>query len=209
MPVTQAEATIRRADLRITRVVNRFDDDHPRDAVIQQEPRPGAQVKPGRTIYLTINSGRIPRITIPNFKELSLRQAKAKIAAMGLQLGSTITDTLPSPFANTVTRQKPAAGDSALPNSNITLWISRGLSSEISTVPSLTGASLEDAEAMLHERKLRMVILSPPNPSDEFDIVLDQVPAEGARVKAGTEIRVFAQVTEAYETVGDSLGTGN
>ena len=209
MQIGEAESNLDRQDLRYNRVVKRFDEEYPRDAVISQDPAPGDRVKPGRTVYLTVNSGRIPRIKVPTFTELSLRQARARIAAIGLNLGSTIEDTMPSPFENTVTRQKPEAGDSVLPNSAITLWISKGLSSEIMVVPNLDQANLGDAEAMLNEKRLRMVILSPPNPSDQFDIVLDQVPAPGSRVKAGTEVRVFAQLSETYlNAAQDSTGGG-
>ena len=210
MQISEAESNLERQDLRFNRVVKRFDEDFPRDAVIAQDPAPGDRVKPGRTVYLTVNSGRIPRVKVPKFTELSLRQARARIAAIGLNLGSTIEDTMPSPFENTVTKQKPEAGDSVLPNSSITLWISKGLSSEIMVVPNLEQANLGDAEAMLNQKRLRMVILSPPNPSDLFDVVLDQVPAPGSRVKAGTEVRVFAQLSETYlNAAQDSTGSEN
>jgi len=203
MQISEAESSLDRQDLRFKRVVKRFDEEFARNAVIAQDPAPGDRVKPGRTIYLTVNSGRIPRVRVPKFTELSLRQARARIAAIGLNLGTTIEDTLPSPFENTVTRQKPEAGDSVLPNAAITLWISKGLSSEIMVVPDLSNANLGDAESLLNGKRLRMVILSPPNPSNEFDVVLDQVPAPGSRVKAGTEVRVCHPIARLLPRLWD------
>ena len=73
----------------------------PRGAVVCQLPRAGSKVKPGRKIAVTINSkvkpgrkialtinSQVPKkVTMPNLIHVSLRQAKAELAAKGLVLG--------------------------------------------------------------------------------------------------------------------------
>lgn len=59
----------------------------PRGAVVSQLPRAGSKVKPGRKIALTINSQVPKKVTMPNLIHVSLRQAKAELAAKGLVLG--------------------------------------------------------------------------------------------------------------------------
>lgn len=59
--------------------------------VIEQKPKPGAYVKDGRKIYLTLNSGKIPMRTIPDVADnSSLRAAESKLRAAGFKLGRTV-----------------------------------------------------------------------------------------------------------------------
>lgn len=61
----------------------------PPDCVLEQSPAPGEKVKSGHVIYVTINSAHSPVITIPDvIDNSSLREAMAKLSAMGFKLGS-------------------------------------------------------------------------------------------------------------------------
>ena len=60
----------------------------PEDCVLQQIPEAGAKVKAGRVVYLTVNSSNTPRLTIPDIIDnCSLREAMARLTAMGFKLG--------------------------------------------------------------------------------------------------------------------------
>ena len=60
----------------------------PPDCILEQTPGPGEQVKSGHVIYVTINSDHTPTITIPDvIDNSSLREAMAKLTAMGFKLG--------------------------------------------------------------------------------------------------------------------------
>ena len=61
-----------------------------RGAIYRQNPEPGATVKSGRRIVLTINSVLPRKITMPDLVGLSMRQAKAEILSRGLVLGRYI-----------------------------------------------------------------------------------------------------------------------
>ncbi len=62
----------------------------PPDCVLEQSPEPGRKVKPGRTIYVVINSANSPMLTIPDIIDnCSYREARAKLTAMGFKLGPT------------------------------------------------------------------------------------------------------------------------
>ena len=59
----------------------------PSGIVLDQTPAGGMRVKEGRTIYLTINTDKVPTIKIPDLIDnSSLRQATAKLTAMGFKL---------------------------------------------------------------------------------------------------------------------------
>lgn len=61
----------------------------PPDVILEQTPVFGETVKSGHVIYVTINSDHSPRITIPDvIDNSSLREAMAKLTAMGFKLGS-------------------------------------------------------------------------------------------------------------------------
>ena len=60
----------------------------PPDCILEQSPGPGETVKSGHIIYVTINSDHTPTITIPDvIDNSSLREAMAKLTAMGFKLG--------------------------------------------------------------------------------------------------------------------------
>lgn len=61
----------------------------PADCILEQSPVYGEKVKAGHIIYVTINSDHSPRITIPDvIDNSSLREAMAKLTAMGFKLGA-------------------------------------------------------------------------------------------------------------------------
>lgn len=61
----------------------------PPDVILEQTPVFGEVVKSGHVIYVTINSDHSPRITIPDvIDNSSLREAMAKLTAMGFKLGT-------------------------------------------------------------------------------------------------------------------------
>lgn len=60
----------------------------PADCILEQSPGAGEKVKAGHVIYVTINSTSSPKVTIPDIIDnSSLREAMAKLTAMGFKLG--------------------------------------------------------------------------------------------------------------------------
>jgi beta-lactam-binding protein with PASTA domain len=58
--------------------------------VIEQKPKPGAYVKDGRKIYLTLNSGKEPMRAVPDVADnSSLRAAESRLEAAGFKLAKT------------------------------------------------------------------------------------------------------------------------
>jgi beta-lactam-binding protein with PASTA domain len=59
----------------------------PADCILAQMPGHGQQVKEGHTIYVTVNSPSSPTFAIPDIVDnSSLREAEAKLTAMGFRL---------------------------------------------------------------------------------------------------------------------------
>lgn len=59
----------------------------PPDAILEQQIRPGTEVKTGRVIYVTVNSANSPTITMPDLADnCSLHEARARLTAIGFRL---------------------------------------------------------------------------------------------------------------------------
>lgn len=69
----------------------KYDKEMVEGGVIEQKPRPGAYVKDGRKVYLTLNSGKIPMRAVPDVADnSSLRAAESRLNAAGFKLGRTV-----------------------------------------------------------------------------------------------------------------------
>lgn len=53
-------------------------------AVVDQNPKVGTHVKPGRTIYLTINAFAPKMVSIPSLNDISARQARSILEGLGI-----------------------------------------------------------------------------------------------------------------------------
>jgi eukaryotic-like serine/threonine-protein kinase len=192
MPLPEAERILTQRDLRVLRDVQRFNPNLPRDVVIDQNPRPNALVKPGRPIYVTVNSGSVPMVTIPPLEGMSLREAMNRLQALGLRIDDARPDSIPSPYQNTVTRQVPAPGDSLPQGAGVMLWYSTGYGQSYVNIPDVTGVPAAEAEEILLEHRLRSLLVGAGDVSDASSaIVARQSRQPGTRVREGFEIRLY------------------
>ena len=60
----------------------------PADCILEQSPQPGDRVKSGHVIYVIVNSGNTPTITMPDIIDnSSMREAMAKLRAGPIHCG--------------------------------------------------------------------------------------------------------------------------
>jgi beta-lactam-binding protein with PASTA domain len=189
MPYETAAVLLRDAGFSVERETQRFNATAQRDAVVDQTPRAGASVKPGRRVYVTVNSGQVRRVSVPSVVGLSLRDAKSAIIRSGLRVEEEKPDPVPSPYTNAVTRQEPAASDSLTEGSGVVLWYGTGLGDQFVSVPSVTGISVRDAQERLLDANLRSVVVG--EQTNGTASVVRQSLAPGSRVREGFEVRLF------------------
>lgn len=194
LPYEQAAEILRQHDLRVEQETQRFDPEAPRDVVVDQSPGAETLVKPGRRIYLTVNTGETPTVTVPRLEGFSAREATNQLRAVGLRLGEVRADSIPHPYQNTVTRQSPAAGSTVQEGHQVTIWVSTGPGDEWVSVPDVTGMTVADARALLLEEfKVRARVLGAPEDAEPQEVEQMQVTRQsntGARVRQGYEIRL-------------------
>ena len=87
LPLEEAGKELSKKNLELEVVDSNYVKGMSAGAVLEQKPIAGAKVKIGRTIYLTINTGEIPKVAIPDIIDnSSYRQAEARLRAMGFKL---------------------------------------------------------------------------------------------------------------------------
>ena len=115
------------------------------DRVIQQEPAPGAVVRPGRTIRVVVSLGGEP-ITVPEVISHPARQAEAEIRRAGLTPGieSRIHDAeVPD---GQVIAQSPPAGTTSVAGERVHRLVSDGPRLPRWVMPDLSGRPLRDVQ---------------------------------------------------------------
>lgn len=188
LPFEQARGMLEDRDLQPERRDQPFNPSLPRDAVVDQNPPPNASVKPGRRIYLYVNSGARRIVTVPDVRNETQMNAEATLASVGLTSVEVRQDEHPSPNKGTVTRQSPEPGQNIGAESRITLWTSPGLGSETVIVPDVRGLAPVDARRTLKEAELWV----DPTRSVGGTITRQEPNAE-TEVRAGTEVRIYSE----------------
>ncbi|WP_160716439.1 PASTA domain-containing protein [Chitinophaga solisilvae] len=188
-------------------------DSIPPLSVWVQTPDKGAQVKVGRTIYLTVNKVVAPMVKMPDLEGLTFRSAEMMLRSMRLNVGDTIYR--PDFAANTILQQllngkriKP--GTPVPEGSNITLIISSGTGSIENPVPNFIGLTFAEAREMLSAANLSAgTIIIDPGVSDTANAyIVKQVPArmndigEFNMVRAGESVDLWLS---ASKPVKDSV----
>ncbi|MGD0711814.1 MAG: PASTA domain-containing protein [Bacteroidales bacterium] len=127
--------------------------------VIGQDPYPNSKVKSGRRIYVTVIAKLPEHTTMPDLKDLSLRQSMAVLETYGLKVGKL--KYIPDIAKNAVLKQyykgNPIESGTTLEKGSvIDLALGRGEKSERTTIPFLLGMSRNDAIKMINEYSLNI-----------------------------------------------------
>jgi eukaryotic-like serine/threonine-protein kinase len=191
LPFEQATTIIEGRGLRAERRDQPYNPSIQRGAVVDQNPAPNAAVKPGRRVYLYVNSGPQQMVTVPDVLTLSQNLAKSQLAELGLNDVEVRQDSVRSPYDNTVTRQRPEPGEVVATRAKVTLWVSPGLGNETVRVPDVRGLAPVDARRELVTDGLWV------DPTRSIGgTVTRQEPAPGEEVRQGTEVRIYSEPLE-------------
>jgi beta-lactam-binding protein with PASTA domain len=162
-----------------------FNPAFPRDVVLDQNPSANASVKPGRRVYLYVNSGTERTVSMPELRTLTEGVARAELSDLGLTDIEVRTDESPSPFAGTVTRQAPDAGESIRTSESVTLWLSPGPGDALVTVPDVRGMSYDAAAEAIVGAGLWV------DPTRSVSgTITRQEPSAGGDARIGSEVRL-------------------
>lgn len=190
-------------------------DSIPPLAVYAQTPDKGAQVKVGRTIYLTVNKTVAPMVKMPDLEGLTFRSAEMMLKSLRLNVGDTIYK--PDFATNTVLQQllggkKIKPGTLVAEGSNITLILSSGTGSVENPVPNFVGLTYAEAREMLSASNLNPgTVIIDPNVTDTANAyIIKQVPARKNEIGDFNMVRAGESVDfwlSATKPVTDSTAT--
>lgn len=156
------------------------------DAVVDQSPAAGVQVKPGRRVYYYVNARPRELVTMPDVVGKAQGQAIPDIEEAGLVGGEIRFDTLRTPYENTVTRQLPAAGRPVPRGTRVSLWLSPGPDRARQVrVPNIVGLTVAEAQD-----RLQTAGLWADTSRVQGSRVTGQDPAQGARLNAGQAVQL-------------------
>ncbi len=109
----------------------------PADYVLEQTPESGEKVKPGHVVSIIVNASRTPTITLPDIiQNSSLREAVAKLKAMGFKVGTPqyVDGEKDWVYGATVNGRSVMAGDRIPVDVEIVLQAGSGMASEEDSV---------------------------------------------------------------------------
>lgn len=101
----------------------------PAGSVLVQSPGYGAKVKEGHTVYVTVNAGASPTVTIPDIVDnCSSREAMARLRALGFKLGDpkSVTGEKDWVYGLECNGRRIANGDAVNVDQMLTLLVGNG-----------------------------------------------------------------------------------
>jgi len=142
--LTVREATSELADLGLDLKVEReeFNEDIPEDRVINSSPAGGGRISPDGTVEVTISKGK-ERYIVPTLQGLKIEIAEGLITDNNLVVGEVIEEFSSEFPKGFIMRSSPVAGERIKRDSQVTLYISKGI--EQVGISSYQGKSGEQA----------------------------------------------------------------
>lgn len=112
MSVEKATAMLEEQDLELILIDSVYQEDMKPMTIVEQDPLPDMNVKPGRSVYIVINTGIKPQVKMPSLINGSANLAIVLIQNSGLKLGR-IDSVSSSLGSGLVIRQKLKGKDIA------------------------------------------------------------------------------------------------
>ena len=167
--------------------------------ILEQRPAAGTEVKPGRRIYVTVNSSQQRMIDVPYVAGYSLRQAKNILETAGLEIEKLVyVDDIAT---NNVLEQRVGPEVVAADNrvqarvgSGVVLTVGRAPGADLVSVPRVVGLPLREAKSRIWEAGLNVAGVTLAEDIDRMNLrqarVYLQQPDQGHRVVLGTGISI-------------------
>lgn len=188
--LTDAEALISQSGLKVAKITEQSSTEYAQGTVINQEPKPGVEVKSGRSIYLTVSTGTNSS-NVPNVSGISLREARMALMNAGFKVGNITYSPSDLYGPDTIISQSIRGNTAAEPGSSVDLIISKGSEAQVQT-PNLVHSDFADVAGILEESGLVLGKVDKKEGNGTFmpNTVISQKPEAGALVAKGTAVSI-------------------
>jgi serine/threonine-protein kinase len=163
---------------------SRRTDDEPRGTVIGQDPSGGSEADEGSTVSITVSDGPAV-VRVPPVEGLTFDSARGRLVRAGFEVRrrDAASDTVDR---GRVVSSTPAEGTEAETGETVEVVVSSG--PDQVTVPDVVGRSEDAARSALEDEGLRVTVRREDSEDEEPGTVLEQDPAGGDEVDAGSTV---------------------
>ncbi|MCQ2191767.1 MAG: PASTA domain-containing protein [Paludibacteraceae bacterium] len=203
MKVEEAEATLQAQGLYGTVIDSMYSTSVAPGCVIDQVPSAGSKVKEGRQIYLYIRARNARQVTVPEFKDKSLRQFQGELESAGLKVKDV--RFVPSKFNTVIGVEYNGvaipAGKRLTEGSQVVIKAGKGDTNDFSEMPSVLGMGVVDATNRVQAMALNVNVVFDVTPSSEankrFYKVYAQKPEAQAKIAGNETVTLYATTTQS------------
>lgn len=179
--------------------------DFPEGAVYQQDPKPGANVKKGRNMYIIMTSVAPEVVRIPNLRNLSLRQAMVSLNSAGLKVEKLVFVDY---FARNAVVEQYVAGAVVEPNTElekgtgVTLHVGLGVGDKTTYLPDIIGVSQSLVKEKINAASLNLGMEIFDAAGEPEDLVVYRMEPEydkNTMVELGSDINVWYKSKNSFD----------
>ena len=182
MTLAEATARIEAVNLAVGKVTKAFDEKVPEGQVVSAKPGPGANLKKGATVALTVSKGRRP-IDVPDLTGKDATIASRQLSALGLKDDATKQQNSDTVGKGKVISQDPRDG-TLFKGDKVTLVVSKG--PVLVDVPNVVGQQLDQARTALEGAGFKVEVRRALG--GFFGTVRLQDPAGGSKAPKGSTV---------------------
>lgn len=195
--VEEAEIILANQNLRLQVIDSLYDRKKPFGTIVEQTPPANSTLKKGRPVYLIINVKSIPKIPVPDVRDVSYRQAEAMLKAIELHVADVEYE--PSEYRDLVldirlNGQSIVAGTRLPEGTGVTLVVGKGAGTESVFVPDLLGMNADQARSTLLSTALVSggvdYDVEPTGNETEYAVYRQQ-PAAGSWTVSGSRVDIW------------------
>lgn len=172
-------------------IVEAFDSEEEVGIVLKQSPNSGIEVKKGKEVTLTVNKEqKDEKVSIVLSDYEGEKQTDAYNSLLELELVPEVKVVEDDQTAaGYVISTEPAAGETVYTGDTVVIIVSKGTDEVQTTIPSIVGLPLYQAESLLEQSNLSVGEVTYDEDSDEeADTVISCSPKEDKKVDEGTSV---------------------
>lgn len=190
MSLSEAQQTLERVGLSLHVQRRVFDNNVPKDHIIEQDPRPNRWIKVNRKVEVIVSMGP-ELVSVPDIVGLTPREARVALSSAGLVYGTELTDFSSSIPEGSIMLQDPPAFSRVEKGTSVTVTLSRGIAPATVVVPNFIGRPYAEALSELRSIGLvpgRVISDARAGQGRAPGIVLDHNPPAGVAIPPGSSV---------------------